>query len=226
MADLFSIKTVFFTLWGYPMSYLEFVGTLLNVWSVWLVAKSNMLTWPVGIVAVILFGILFYQIQLYSDLVEQVYFLFSSIYGWSVWLRKQGEGEGGKLGLATPSRTSFRDNQIYAGVILAGTCALGGFMARVHVLLPGLFPQPASYPLLDAFTTVMSFAAMILMAHRKIECWYLWIAVDVIGIGLYYAKGVVFVSLLYATFLGLATRGLLNWRNECAAAGRTNAVAA
>jgi nicotinamide mononucleotide transporter len=58
----------------------------------------------------------------------------------------------------------------------------------------------------------MSFAAQILMAHKKIECWYLWITVDIIGIGLYFAKGVVFVSLLYLIFLILATKGLFNWR--------------
>jgi nicotinamide mononucleotide transporter len=52
------------------------------------------------------------------------------------------------------------------------------------------------------------------MAHKQVECWYLWIAVDVIGIGLYFAKGVVFVSLLYLVFLVLATRGLLTWRRD------------
>lgn len=30
----FSINTIFFTLLGYQMSYLEFFGTILNLWSV------------------------------------------------------------------------------------------------------------------------------------------------------------------------------------------------
>jgi nicotinamide mononucleotide transporter len=70
MTAFFCVETVFVTLFGYPMSYLELTGTVFNLWSVWLVARKNILTWPVGVVGVILFAILFYQIQLYSDLVE------------------------------------------------------------------------------------------------------------------------------------------------------------
>ena len=84
-------------------------------------------------------------------------------------------------------------------------------MGRVHLWLPRVFPEPASYPYLDAFTTVMSFVANIIMAHKKIECWALWIAVDVIGIGLYAAKGVYLVAILYAIFLCLAIQGFRQW---------------
>jgi len=59
--NFFNINNIFFTFHGYQMSYLEFMGTLLNLWSVWLVTKNNILTWPVGNIAVILFGILFYH---------------------------------------------------------------------------------------------------------------------------------------------------------------------
>ena len=89
---------------------------------------------------------------------------------------------------------------------------LGFAMSNVHDLLPSVFPIPAAFPYLDAFTTVMSFTAQLLMAHRKLENWYLWIAVDVIGIGLYFARGVRAIAILYALFLVLAVRGLLNWR--------------
>lgn len=59
---------------GYPMSYLEFAGTLLNLLSVYLVTRNSIWTWPVGNVAVFLFALLFYQIRLYVDVAEQVYF--------------------------------------------------------------------------------------------------------------------------------------------------------
>ena len=48
MTDLLSVDTIFFTILGYPLSYVEFVGTILYVWSVWLIAKRNVLTWPVS----------------------------------------------------------------------------------------------------------------------------------------------------------------------------------
>jgi nicotinamide mononucleotide transporter len=165
----------------------------------------------VGNIAVILFGILFYQIQLYSDFVEQIYFLVTGFYGWWIWLYFRKNGSGNKKGLAI-TYNSQPSNIIYMIIIATGSACMGYIMEHIHLYMPNLFPQEASFPFLDAFTTVMSFAANILMAHKKIECWYLWITVDIIGIGLYFAKGIIFVSLLYLIFLILATRGLFNWR--------------
>ena len=84
-------------------------------------------------------------------------------------------------------------------------------MANIHLWLPSLFPEPASLPALDVLTTVMSFAAQILLVFKKFENWILWVIVDVIAIGLYWYKGVPFVSLLYVIFLVLASKGLISW---------------
>ncbi len=83
--NFFSVDNIAFTILGYPMSYVEFIGTILYLWSVWLIAKRNILTWAVGIVSVLLYMILFYQIRLYSDTIEQIYYLGASIYGWWIW---------------------------------------------------------------------------------------------------------------------------------------------
>jgi nicotinamide mononucleotide transporter len=64
---------------------------------------------------------------------------------------------------------------------------------------------------MDAFTTVMSFVAMFLMARKKAVSWILWIIVDVIGIWLYFVKDVRFLSLLYVILLGIAIKGLYEW---------------
>ena len=41
MINIFSIDTTLFTFIGYPMSYLEFFGTILNIWSVYLTASPS-----------------------------------------------------------------------------------------------------------------------------------------------------------------------------------------
>jgi len=214
MMELFSVSNVLFTLWGYEMSYIEFFGTIFSLWCVWLVAKNNILTWPVGMVGIVLFGFLFWQIQLYSDFIEQIYFFFMSIYGWWMWssLKKtKRKDTQTKLKITLNSKQS---NRIYVVVIVLGTIAMGYFVGHIDLYFPQIFPEPASFPYLDAFTTVMSFAATILMAKKRIECWYLWILVDVIGVGLYFEKDVVFVSFLYLIFLFIATKGYFNWRKE------------
>src|SRR5688572_6733871 len=91
MLQFLDVNTIAFVLLGYPMSYIELIGTILYLWSVWLIAKRQVLTWPVGILSVLLYMILFYQIRLYSDAIEQVYYLGASIYGWIVWNNSRKE---------------------------------------------------------------------------------------------------------------------------------------
>jgi nicotinamide mononucleotide transporter len=205
----FSIDNTMFTLLDYPMSYLEFFGTIFNLICVWLVARNNIWNWPIGILGVILFAVLFYQIQLYSDLIEQFYFLITGFYGWWAWTYYKNKNKEKKEFQIT--KNSLIQNSIYVGIIFIGTLIMGYFMGNIHLYLPKIFAIPASFPYLDAFTTVMSFTATILMIYKKIECWPLWILVDIIGVWLYFAKGVVFVSLLYFIFLILASKGLYNW---------------
>jgi nicotinamide mononucleotide transporter len=214
MKELFSINTVVFTFLGYPMSYIEFFGTIFNLWCVWLAAKNKISNWPIGIVGIVLYLFLFYQIRLYSDLFEQMYFLVMSFYGWWLWARLDPKQEAGKQEKLRIRYNTGIVNAIYVAIIILGTAFLGYFMKNIHLYFPAYFPEPASFPFLDAFTTVMSFAATILMARKKVECWYLWILVDIIGIWLYYVKGVKFIALEYVIFLILATKGMIEWRKE------------
>ncbi len=50
------------------MSYLEFVGVITGGIAVWLSAKGNIWSWPVGIVNVTLIFFLVFQVQLYPDM--------------------------------------------------------------------------------------------------------------------------------------------------------------
>ncbi len=207
MGNLFDVHTIVLTVLGYPLSYIELVGTVFNLWSVWLVIRQHILNWPVGIVGVLLFLALFYQIQLYSDTLEQVYYLIASAYGWWLWARAENQKDHAFL----PYISAYRTLGQVALLTLLLSISLGALMSRIHLILPGLFPQPAAFPYLDALTTVMSFSAMWLMAQKRLESWIYWIIVDVIGIGLYYVQGVRFIALLYVIFLALAINGLVIW---------------
>lgn len=217
MSDPLSIDTVFFTVLGYPMSYLEFAGTILYLLSVWLIAKRNVLTWPVGIASVLLYLLLFYQIRLYADTIEQLYYLGASAYGWWFWTRARQESR-----TIDDVRFSARSSMVaWLAATAALSVAAGAAMSRVHVWLPGVFPEPAAYPYLDALTTVMSLVAMWLMARKHTESWVYWSVVDVIGIWLYFVKDVKLVSLLFVVLLALAVKGLVEWTRAGRRAGAT-----
>lgn len=210
MPGILSVERVWFTVLGYPMSYLEFVGTVFNVWAVWLMIRKSVWTWPVGIGAVLLFGALFYQIRLYSDLFEQAYYLAANCWGWWLWTRG-GDGAEGPLRV---SRNKAGTNALLALFIAAASGAAGWAASRLHLWLPGLFPQPAAFPYLDALTSVMGLVAQTLAAHKRLENWHLWIAVNTLSVGIYYLQGVHFVALLYAAFLVMAVKGLVAWRRS------------
>ncbi|CAG0989379.1 Nicotinamide riboside transporter PnuC [Anaerolineales bacterium] len=207
MVNFLSVDNIAFTVLRYPMSYVEFIGTVLYLYSVWLIAKRNTLTWPVGIVSVLLYMILFYQIRLYSDTIEQVYYLGASVYGWWVW-NKSPKDNGKIVDVMYGNSTDL----VLWAVLTAFISIIFGFlMSRIYVFLPAIFPEAASFPYLDAFTTIMSFSAMWLMARKRTESWVYWIIVDAIGMWLYFVKDVRFISLLYVTLLIMAVNGFRMW---------------
>ena len=110
----------------------------------------------------------------------------------------------------------------WLGLIALLSVGLGATMSQIHEWLPALFPEQASYPWIDALTTVASLVAMWLMARKRIESWIIWISVDCISIWMYFVKGVLFVSLLYVVLTVLAVAGLVGWLR----AGRQQPVAA
>jgi nicotinamide mononucleotide transporter len=211
--NIFSVNKIFFTILGYPMSYIELSATLLITIYVLLITRKIVWAWPLGIVTFSLFAVLFYQVRLYSDFFEQFYYIGNCFYGWYVWLAaKKKEEEGGKE--LEVSYTSGKGRLITGAIIAAGGVALGFTMSRIHTWLPALFPQQAAYPYIDAAATVMGFVAAALMTHRKIEAWVLWICVNSICIWLYFALNVKFVAILYIFFLALAFNGLITWSKE------------
>jgi nicotinamide mononucleotide transporter len=101
---------------------------------------------------------------------------------------------------------------------------LGIIMTNIHLWASAWFPVPASYPFVDAITTIMSLSAMWLMARKRAESWIYWIIVDVVAIWLYFTKGILFVGWLYVVLLGIAIYGYQKWLRDNANTGKRDAV--
>lgn len=69
----------------------------------------------------------------------------------------------------------------------------------------------AALPFADSAVTGASIAAQILLSLRRVENWVLWVAIDVVAIGLYLARGLPLLATLYAVFLVLSVLGLRQW---------------
>jgi nicotinamide mononucleotide transporter len=157
---------------------------------------------------------MFYQVRLYSDMFLQVYFLIMSFYGWWKWSHpKEKTGANKRNELKITSLTPFRLAVVVGGSLIL-TLLWGTAMKDIHRVFPAIFPQPAAFPYGDAFTTVFSITATILMTLKKRECWLLWITVDLVAVLIYLMKGISLVAMEYVIFGLIALSGYINWSRE------------
>src|SRR5688500_14416240 len=205
LSALFDVKEIFFTLFGHGVSYVEFIGTVLGLISVFLAARANIFTWPTGIANALFFLVIFYQIQLYSDMFLQMYFCGMGVYGWFTWKYKAEHQQSAIRTLSNSNRLQL------AALIATVVLVIGTLISQIHLLLPQIFMKPASYPYIDMFIAISSVLAVILLARRIFETWVLWILVDITSIGLYSVKGVKLIAVEYVIFLALAVLGILSW---------------
>lgn len=176
---------------------LELLGFVTGAACVWLIAKQNIWNWPLGIANNLLFMALFSRAGLYADVGLQVFYVGIGLYGWWHWLHG-----GQDRGALRVSRTPPREAALALLLTVAGTAAV--------VLLLKRF-TPSTVPVLDATVTGLSVAAQVLMARKRLENWWIWIAANLLSIGLLIYKQLFITAGLYAVFLVICVAGLVEW---------------
>jgi nicotinamide mononucleotide transporter len=179
------------------MSVVEIIAVIFSLLCIWLATKRHVLNWPVGIIGVSAYLILFYQVRLYADMCLQIIFILQGFYGWYNWKR-------GNIDIQV-SRLKRKQIVSYSILILIFS-AIWTYVLIAYT--------NASTPYIDAFVSSISLAANWLMAKKKIENWILWIIADVIYIMLFWYKELYLSSCVYFIFLILAIKGLIDWKQK------------
>ena len=181
--------SVFIIILNYPLSYLEFAGWLSGIVAVALSSMANVWSWPIGIVNVILSFFLFYQVQLYPDMFLQLFFFITNLMGWWRWTHPRKDEQDTKLKLKV-SRTQPIGLLILLFLTFTLSGILGWLASDLHHLVPSVFSKPSASPYLDSLVMVLSVVATYLMVQKKVECWAIWIAADVIATYLYFVRDI------------------------------------
>jgi nicotinamide mononucleotide transporter len=182
------------------MTAIEALAALFGVVSVYLSVRQNIWSWPTAIVNVGLYTIVFYQSRLYADMGLQVIYVVLSFYGWYQWLY------GGKNRTELPvSRTPRRVGMILVLLAIAAAGTLGSILHRT---------TNAALPYLDSTTTSTSLIAQWMMTRKLLENWLVWVAVDVVYIGMFIYKSLYLTAGLYLVFLVLSATGYFRWRRS------------
>ena len=179
---------------------LESAAVLFGIVSVYLSVRENIWSWPTAIVNVTLYIFVFHRARLYADMALQVVYIGISLYGWYEWLH----GGRGKSKLVV-SRGTPRLAVLLAGIGIVAATVLGTLLSRY---------TNAALPYLDSTTTTTSLIAQWMMARKILENWLVWVAVDVVYIGMFVYKSLILTALLYAVFLVLSLMGYFQWKKS------------
>lgn len=202
------LNTFFQTFWDNILntSLPEFIAVVFGLLSVWYARKEKILVYPTGIVSVVIYVYICFDVKLYADAGINLFYFIMSVYGWYRWSKRKAVP---KLKITTCNR---KDWLIVTGMFLLS-------MAVIIVLLKIFKQDDIEYwstkvPYIDTFTTSVFIVGMWLMALKKIENWIAWIIGDVISIPLFAYKGLAFTGFQFAAFLVLAIMGYISWRKK------------
>lgn len=184
-------------------NWVEAVAVAFGLVSVYLSSREKVASWPTAIVNVAIFFFLFWKAKLYADAVLQLVYLALSVYGWYEWLF----GGANRTALHV-TRVTARQWAIATPLFLAFGLGLGWYLAH-HTDSP--------VPYLDALLTSGSLVAQWMMTRKLLENWAIWIALDIVYVPTFIARGLPITAVQYAVFLVLALMGWFSWKRSWAA---------
>jgi nicotinamide mononucleotide transporter len=190
-----------FTLWGSATTWLELVAVVIALAMVGCNIREIHWGWPLGVISSLMYFALFWRSRLYGDASLQIFFAVVSLWGWSQWLRGV-RADGSALKVARLTRRGLVNTVVASAVLWPIT---------------GLFLKTftdTDVPWWDAFPTAVSLVGQFLLARKYLENWAVWIAVDLVAVGLFAYKGLWLTALLYAVFIALCLIGWRAWRGK------------
>jgi nicotinamide mononucleotide transporter len=187
-----------FVLWGGPVTWIEIGAFALAIWMVVCNMRVKALAWPLAMLSSAGYALLFADVKLYAEAALQFVFIAVAVWGWWQWLR--GRGSDG------------------AALVVHRLSARGRWWALVAMLL--LWPLIAlalqrftdsDIAWLDALPTAGSLVAQVLLGRKLVENWPAWVAVNIVSVALFAAKGLWLTVILYAVFTVMAALGWRSW---------------
>ncbi|MFM9012922.1 MAG: nicotinamide riboside transporter PnuC [Gemmatimonadota bacterium] len=179
------------------MPTLELLAAALGIVCVWYNTRERIEGWPLAIASAALYLAVFWEARLYAYMGLQGVFIVLSAYGWYEWLH--GGADRGPLRI---TRTTGRQWVTLAALGIAWSAGLAALLART---------TDAAMPLVDSIASVASVLAQWMMTRKLLEHWLVWIAINVVSIGLFVSQALYPTAVQYAVLLALAIAGHRQW---------------
>ena len=184
---------------------LEYIAIFSGIASVWFSRLENIWVYPVGLISTISYVYISFKYHLLGEASVNLYYTAMSIYGWVLWTRRDQRQE-------HIVKISYSSKKEWSGQLLFFTAFYAGIFAALSFLKQGFLE--GAIPAGDAFASATAFTGMWLMARKKVESWYWWLATNAASIPLYFVKGLTFTSTFYIVLFIMAIFGLTEWKKR------------
>jgi nicotinamide mononucleotide transporter len=170
--------------------------------------------WPLAILSALLYGIVFWNSQLYGEACLQIMFVLTAAWGWQQWLRgntpQSASTQSAETSPAAPAKLSVSTLQAYERQVaciatLLAWPAFSFFLYRY---------TDSDVAIWDGLVTALSLLGQYLLGRKKIENWWVWMLVNVLTVGLMVEKSLWLTAVLYGIFAVLSYIGLQAWRRH------------
>jgi nicotinamide mononucleotide transporter len=190
-----------FTILASPVTWLEIVAFWLSIAMVLANFRVHVVAWPLAIASSLLYALIFAESRLYGEASLQFVFVAVAIWGWVQWQRGTG-ADGAPL---VVHRLTPRQRLGALAATLAAWPLLGLALRRW---------TDSDVPFLDALPTAGSLLGQFLLGRKLVENWPVWLAVNVVSVGLFAVKGLWLTVVLYAIFAALSVVGWREWERR------------
>lgn len=182
-------------------SWVDWVTTITAIIYVVLAARENIWCWFWGIISCSLWAYAsFFFYDLWMDALLQIFYIVMAFIGLYQWkFSRQSET------IRPTTRLSSREHLLYWSAVLPTSFLFGYFFAHYT-------SAAATYA--DAFTTVLSVAATIMLVQKKLETWLYWILANGLYIWIYSRQGAYLFALLMIVYVIIAADGYFRWRTQ------------
>ena len=193
--------------------WLDITTTVLGLAYILLEYRASVWMWLVGFLMQALGIVLYYQKGLYADCGMEFYYLAMTVYGFGCWVigdRCWRKPKKQSSDTRHPTPNTLTITHFPRRLVLPWLLIIATVWAIIYWLLVTF--TNSNVPLADSFTTALSIVGIWALAHKYLEQWFIWIAVDVVTCVLYFYKDIPFKASLYGLYVVIAIMGYFKWR--------------
>lgn len=185
------------------LNWVDLISAALGLSCVILAGRRLVANFYIGyIYNIFLFFLLMTQ-GLYAVMAIQIIALAINGLGHYRWTHpKEGEKDG--KGTLAVTRLSLAERLLYSGFTIVGAVAIFFVLSRTD----------DQRPVLDACSAAMILLAQWLSAQKKLECWIVWMAVNVLNLVLYLSSGLIFMPIVSALYLANGIWSFVSWKKN------------